>query len=138
VIILQTLPAVAIGLFTRWFHRVGLIAGWAAGMVVGFWTLWTIPQVLVTADGPQTIREHFGGSAFKLSELGLDTTYTIYAGFVAVIVNLLVAAIVTAVVRRTGTPDGADATSHDDYVADRGDEDVRDLDLTPPAATATE
>jgi SSS family solute:Na+ symporter len=138
VIILQTLPAVAIGLFTRWFHRVGLIAGWAAGMVVGFWTLWTIPQVIVTADGPQTIRNHFGGSAFKLSELGLDTTYTIYAGFVAVIVNLLVAAVVTAIVRRTGTPDGADATDADDYVADRGDEDVRDLDLTPPAATATE
>ncbi|HEX6874433.1 MAG TPA: sodium:solute symporter, partial [Nocardioidaceae bacterium] len=31
VIILQTLPAVGLGLFTRWFHRAGLIAGWAVG-----------------------------------------------------------------------------------------------------------
>jgi SSS family solute:Na+ symporter len=138
VIILQTLPAVAIGLFTRWFHRVGLVAGWAAGMLVGFWTLWTVPQVVVTADGPQTIREHFGGSAFKLSELGLDTTYTIYAGFVAVLVNLLVAALVTVAVRRAGTPDGTDTTDEHDSVADRGDADVRELDLTPPAATAGE
>src|SRR4029450_11263893 len=52
VIILQTVPAGAIGLFTRWCHRVGLIAGWAVGMVVGFWTLWTIPQVIVPAAGP--------------------------------------------------------------------------------------
>ncbi|MBX6385339.1 MAG: sodium:solute symporter, partial [Microbispora sp.] len=28
VIILQTLPSVALGLYTRWFHRGGLIAGW--------------------------------------------------------------------------------------------------------------
>ena len=28
VIILQTLPAVALGLYTRWFHRWGLVAGW--------------------------------------------------------------------------------------------------------------
>jgi SSS family solute:Na+ symporter len=139
VIILQTLPAVALGLFTRWFHRIGLIAGWVTGMVVGFWTLWTIPQVVVTQDGPQTVREHFGGSAFKLSELGFDTTVTIYAGFVAVVANLLVAAVVTAVLRRAGNADTADTTTDDDYVADRGDEDVRDLDLTPGgAATTTE
>ena len=35
VIILQTLPAVALGLYTRWFHRAGLIAGWVAGMAAG-------------------------------------------------------------------------------------------------------
>jgi SSS family solute:Na+ symporter len=138
VIILQTLPAVALGLFTRWFHRIGLIAGWAAGMIVGFWTLWTVPQVVVTKAGVQTVREHFGGSAFKLSELGLDTKYTIYAGFVAVVVNLLVAIAVTAVLRRTGSVDAEDATSDDDYVADRGDADVRDLDLTPDAAATTD
>jgi SSS family solute:Na+ symporter len=138
VIILQTLPAVALGLFTRWFHRIGLIAGWATGMAVGFWTLWTIPQVVVTQDGVQTVREHFGGSAFKLSELGFDTNVTIYAGFVAVLANLLVAALVTAVLRRSGNADTADATSDDDYVADRGDADVRDLDLTPGSATTTD
>src|ERR687896_273071 len=34
---LQTLPAVIIALYTRWFHRWGLLAGWLVGMVVGTW-----------------------------------------------------------------------------------------------------
>ena len=33
--ILQTLPAIVIGLYTRWLHRWALIAGWAVGMAVG-------------------------------------------------------------------------------------------------------
>jgi SSS family solute:Na+ symporter len=45
VIILQTLPAVALGLFTRWFHRGGLIAGWFAGMAAGIWMLYNIPRL---------------------------------------------------------------------------------------------
>jgi SSS family solute:Na+ symporter len=134
VIILQTLPAVALGLFTRWFHRGGLIAGWMAGMATGMWTLWTIPQTVVTADGPQVIREHFGGSAFRLSELGFDTTTTVYAGFVAVLVNLVVAALVTIALRALGTPDGADSTGAGDYVADRGEPGVHDLDLVAPSS----
>ena len=35
VIILQTLPAVAVGLYTRWLHRWGLVAGWIVGMGLG-------------------------------------------------------------------------------------------------------
>jgi SSS family solute:Na+ symporter len=114
VIILQTLPAVAIGLFTRWFHRNGLIAGWVAGMVVGIGMLYTIPN-------PVTKREHFGGSAFPLSKLGLDTKLSIYTGFVAVILNLLVTIIVTLIARAAKVADGPDATQHSDYFADEGD-----------------
>ncbi len=33
--ILQTFPALVGGLFTRWFHRWALLAGWAVGMVYG-------------------------------------------------------------------------------------------------------
>src|SRR5262249_20044254 len=33
--ILQTFPAIAIGLYTRWFHRWALLAGWGAGMFSG-------------------------------------------------------------------------------------------------------
>ena len=29
--ILQTFPAIVVGLFTRWFHRWALLAGWAVG-----------------------------------------------------------------------------------------------------------
>src|SRR3954449_5446729 len=61
VIILQTLPAVAIGLYTRWFHRGGLIAGWGAGMGLAFWVVWEIPNAA-------TKKAHFGGSAFPLEK----------------------------------------------------------------------
>jgi len=33
--ILQTLPAIVFGLFTRWFHRWALLAGWTVGMAFG-------------------------------------------------------------------------------------------------------
>ena len=114
VIILQTAPSVALGLYTRWLHRGGLIAGWAAGMAMGLWMLYNIPNAA-------TKRAHFGGSAFSLSKFGFDTPKTIYVGFVAVLVNLLVAVIVTYILRATKTPDGVDGTTPDDYFADEGD-----------------
>lgn len=118
---LQTLPAVGLGLFTRWFHRGGLVAGWVAGMVAGAWLLWNIPQTVVTAAGPKVVREHFGGSAVKLSELGFDTTSTVYAGFLAVAVNLAVAAVVTFALRALNVEEGADATAERDYLVDGGE-----------------
>ena len=33
--ILQTLPSIVFGLFTRWFHRWALLIGWAVGMIYG-------------------------------------------------------------------------------------------------------
>jgi SSS family solute:Na+ symporter len=114
VIILQTLPSVAIGLFTRWFHRGALIGGWIAGMAMGFWLLYQIPN-------PALQRKHFGGTAVALSKLGFDTPKTIYVGFVAVVVNLLVAVIATAILRAAKVTDGGDDTSPSDYTADEGD-----------------
>src|SRR3954452_22455832 len=35
--IINTLPAIMIGLFTRWFDRRALMLGWLAGMVAGTW-----------------------------------------------------------------------------------------------------
>ncbi|WP_446210803.1 monocarboxylate uptake permease MctP [Micromonospora sp. IBSANI012] len=114
VIILQTLPAVALGLYTRWFHRTALIAGWAAGMGMGMWMLYQIAN-------PATGKKHFAGSAFPLSEFGFDTKKTIYVGIVAVLVNLVVAALLTLVLRAAKVTDGVDHTTPDDYVADEGD-----------------
>jgi SSS family solute:Na+ symporter len=105
---------VALGLYTRWLHRGALIAGWAVGMSLAMWMLWQIPNA---ASG----RKHFGGSAFPLSEFGFDTTRTIYVGFVAVLVNLLVAVLVTFILRATKTPEGVDGTEPADYFADEGD-----------------
>ena len=46
VIIVQTLPAVAIGLYTRALHAWGLIAGWAVGMTAGFYMLYDTPNAV--------------------------------------------------------------------------------------------
>ena len=35
--IIQTLPAVIIGLYTRWFHEKALFCGWLVGIVAGTW-----------------------------------------------------------------------------------------------------
>ncbi|GGM57801.1 solute:Na+ symporter, SSS family protein [Longimycelium tulufanense] len=121
VMILQTLPAVAISLYTRWFHLWGLIAGWVAGMAWGFVMLYEIPN-------PAAGKEHFGGSAIKLEQLSLlgwtpfeGVRTQIYVGFVALLANLVVAVLVTLVLRRTGTANGLDRTSPSDYHADEGD-----------------
>jgi SSS family solute:Na+ symporter len=128
IIILQTLPAVALGLYTRWIHRWGLIAGWAAGMAVGFWTTFQIQQTLVNPDKTITIvKAHFGGSGFPLSKLGFDTKWSIYAGFLALVANLLVCAIATLVLRALKAPEGEDRTKPDEYFADRSDPRVHDL-----------
>jgi SSS family solute:Na+ symporter len=111
VLILQTLPAVGLGLFTRRFHRTGLIAGWSAGMASGVWMLYTIPN-------PVTHRTHFGGSAFNLSTVG-GPNVVIYAGFIAVAVNLAVAIIGTWIARAARIAGGHDATASTDYYVDR-------------------
>ncbi|MEU0519175.1 monocarboxylate uptake permease MctP [Streptosporangium sp. NPDC006007] len=123
VIILQTLPSVALGLYTRWFHRNGLIAGWAAGMTAGLLLLYNVAN-------PVTGKSHFAGSAFPLSKLGLDTKMTVYAGILALAVNLVVATLGTVVARAAKVAEGDDATRPDHYFADEGDPRVKELDLT--------
>ena len=51
--ILQTFPALVGGLFTRWFHRWALLAGWAVGMVYG---------TLAAYGVASPTQKHFGGS----------------------------------------------------------------------------
>ena len=125
VVILQTLPAVAVGLYTRWFHRWALVAGWAAGMTAGFLMLYVTQSF--GADGKTVLRDHFGSSAFSLAKLGLDTKWTIYAGFVAVAVNLAVVAVLTPILRAGNVAEGVDATRPQDYTADAGDPKVKDI-----------
>ncbi|GAB3193623.1 sodium:solute symporter [Geodermatophilus arenarius] len=124
VIILQTLPAVALGLYTRWLHRGALIAGWVAGMAAGLLMLYNIPRL--APDGT-VLREHFGGSAFALSKLGLDAQSSVYAGFLALLVNLVVTVLATMALRAAKVDDGVDATAESDYTAEREDPTFRDL-----------
>ncbi|HEU5471004.1 MAG TPA: sodium:solute symporter [Actinophytocola sp.] len=125
VIILQTLPAVAIALYTRWFHRAGLIAGWVAGMAWGMYLLYLIPS----ADGS---RKHFGTSALPLDKVSLfgwhpfaGSPVQIYVGVLALAANLVVAALVTLVVRRVRIADGPDRTAPTDYHVDEDHPELR-------------
>ncbi|MDQ2582965.1 monocarboxylate uptake permease MctP [Saccharothrix yanglingensis] len=118
VMILQTLPAVAIALYTRWFHLYGLIAGWVVGMGWGMWLLYGI-------GNPAVGKAHFAGSALPLGDLSLfgwhplgGSTVQIYVGALAVVANLLVAVLVTLVARKARWFNGTDETDGDDYHVD--------------------
>ncbi|CAM3389497.1 monocarboxylate uptake permease MctP [Stackebrandtia soli] len=130
VIILQTLPSVALGLFTRWFHRGALIAGWGAGMVAGMAMLYSVKNPVTGAP--------FGGSAYPLADLGIDTPMTMYVGILAIAVNLIVVVIATFVLRALKVTDGDDATKPADYFVDEDDtpdtEAKPDEDSAPVAA----
>ncbi|MEU9685765.1 monocarboxylate uptake permease MctP [Amycolatopsis japonica] len=127
VLILQTLPAVAISLYTRWFHRWGLIAGWVVGIGWGLIMLYNIPN-------PATGKAHFGGSALKLGDLSIfgwhplsGSQLQIYVGFVALIANLLIAVIFTVIARQLKVFNGTDDTEAEDYHADEHDKDLREI-----------
>jgi SSS family solute:Na+ symporter len=127
VIILQTLPSVAISLYTRWFHVWGLVAGWVAGMAWGFAMLYVIPN-------PAANKAHFGGSALVLDKLSLfgwhpfsGSTVQIYVGFVALIGNLVVAVLVTWILRARKVPNGLDKTQPSDFHADEGDSRLKEV-----------
>lgn len=99
IIIIQTLPAVFLGLYTNWFHRGALIAGWVVGMVSGIWMFAiTIPSTLYTFN--------IGGQKFSVFE-----------ALSSVIFNFIVAAVLTLVFRAAGLADGKDATRPADYEA---------------------
>jgi SSS family solute:Na+ symporter len=92
---LQTLPAVMIALYTRWFHRWALLAGWAVGMVVGTWIaasqeyapVWEVPVLGVTA----------------------------YTALVALALNLVVSTVLTLLLGGRGRADELDETRAEDY-----------------------
>ncbi len=130
VIILQTLPAVAIALYTRWLHRWGLVAGWTVGLGYGLYLLYLIPN-------PSTGARHFGGSALALDKLALlgwhpfaGSKVQIYVGFVALVMNLAVAVVGSAILRARRVFNGADETVPADYHADEGSRRLRPVALT--------
>jgi solute:Na+ symporter, SSS family len=120
VLVLQILPAVALGLYTAWFHRWALVAGLAAGLATGVGMLYRTP--LLGPDGHTVVKAHFGSSQWPLSHYGLHTHATVYAGLIALAVNLVVAVVATPMLRALAVPDGLDRTRPEDYIADEGDE----------------
>ena len=121
--ILQTFPSVVFYLYTRWFHRWGLLLGWAVGMVYGTISAYGVINPLT--------KNHFGGSVASIPVLG-------QMGYIAVtsfVINVLVAAIATLILRATKVPEGVDETIPADFFADEGDPRVEKLVVGPHETT---
>jgi len=98
--IIQTLPAVMLGVYTRWFNDWALLVGWAAGMIAG-------TAMAIAVNLTPTFPLMLGGYTFP----GYTALYT-------VILNLVVAIVLTPVLNAMGgrrLP--LDATAAADYHA---------------------
>jgi SSS family solute:Na+ symporter len=107
--ILQTLPAVAVGLYTRWLDARAMLVGWAAGMAWGTYMAFDLD---------------FKGSVFKV--FGINA----YEALWGLALNLVVSVVLTAILRATGAGDSADETVEDDF-------EERDPDRGAPPLAAT-
>src|SRR6185312_4703309 len=96
--IVQTLPAVILGLYTRWLDPRALLLGCAAGVASGTWMAAAL---------------QFKGSIYPLAVSGF--TMPGYAAFYSVILNLAVAVELTVAFRAAGGADNTDETLASDY-----------------------
>jgi SSS family solute:Na+ symporter len=119
--ILQTFPAIVVGLYTRWFHRWAVLLGWAAGMVYGTWTAYGVAS---------PTQSHFGGPLVEFP----GTSTKVYIAAIAFGLNLIVTVVLTVVFRAMKLDPGVDQTSPSDYTADIDDPGVApEIDPHAPA-----
>ena len=67
--------------------------------------------------------KHFGASVGPIDVIGRSAT----SRLTAFVINVIVAAVLTAVLRALKAPAGEDITLTEDYRADQGDPRVRDI-----------
>jgi solute:Na+ symporter, SSS family len=96
--ILQTLPAVFLGLYTNWFNRWALLIGWLVSEVFG--------TMLFFAAGSKSV--------YAISLFGISFP-AMYTAFSMIIVNLLLAIILTPIFNVIGLRSGRDITLATDY-----------------------
>jgi SSS family solute:Na+ symporter len=125
--ILQTIVSIVAGLYTRWLHRWALLAGWAVAMVYGTVTAYrqTVPNASTTlVDGKPVTTvhglRHFGTSLADFP----GTTTKVYIAVTALLLNILVAVLLTVLLRLIKAPAGTDATEPGDYYSDTPSADV--------------
>src|SRR5438309_466775 len=100
ILIIQTLPAVLLGVYTRWFNDWALLVGWAAGIIAG-------TAMAIAVNLTPTFPLAFAGYTFP----GYSALYT-------VILNLIVAIVLTPILNAIAaqrTP--LDETAASDYYA---------------------
>ncbi|MGY5778741.1 monocarboxylate uptake permease MctP [Rhizobium sp. LEGMi135b] len=83
--ILQTLPALVFGLYTKWFRAPALLAGWAVGFFGGTYLVWDA-----------------GWKPLHAVALG-DVSFTVYTGLLALAANIVVSVILNAVMPARAT-----------------------------------
>ena len=96
--IIQTLPAVIGGLYTRWFHDRALFLGWLAGIVAG--------TAMAASQQFKPI--------YPLAIAGW--TIPCYAAFASLIINLIMVIVLTPLFNATSTARGPDETEAHHYV----------------------
>jgi len=91
---LQVVPAIVFGLYTRWFRANALLAGWALGMTLGTTLSWM-----------QGVKP-----TYAIPGIG-----TVYIGVIALAANIIVAALITVIADRLRFARSGDATTVADY-----------------------
>src|SRR5450755_2101976 len=94
----QTIPAVIVGLYTRWLNPWALIMGWAAGLITGTW--------MVASLG-------FQSAVFPLAVDGF--TVPGYAALYALAINFAVSVVLSLMLNRNQANRGTDQTVAADY-----------------------
>lgn len=96
--IIQTLPSVMLGVYTRWFNDWALLVGWAAGIIAG-------TAMFVAADLTPTYAVAVG-----------SFTFPGYSALYAVVINLVLSVVLTPLCNTiSGQP--ADETGATEYLA---------------------
>jgi SSS family solute:Na+ symporter len=95
--IIQTAPAVVLGLYTRFFNGWALLLGWVAGFGLGSW-------MVASNNFTPVYPLHFAGISFPC-----------YAALASLVVNLLVAWVVSLYLNRVASDRDQDATVAEDY-----------------------
>jgi solute:Na+ symporter, SSS family len=95
--IIQTLPAVIIGLYTRWFHEKALLTGWVVGIVAG--------TSMAAAQGFTPI--------YPVMIAGY--VLPCYTALATLILNFAVAIVLTPVFNALGSARGVDETQAEHY-----------------------
>jgi SSS family solute:Na+ symporter len=101
--ILQIFPMLVAGLYTRWFHRWALLTGWLAGMIYGTLAAYNVKNATTS---------HWAGSS------DIVFGHTIYIGITAIIINVVIAVVLTLVLKAARVPEGTDETLPHQYTAD--------------------
>ena len=109
--IMQTFLAIVAGLYTRWFHRWALLVGWAASIAYGTYAAYNTSKPGVN---------HFASSLYDFP----FTSTPVYIAVSAIVINIVLSVVLTAILRLLRVPAGTDETTGDDFYSDTASEAV--------------